>query len=150
MNNQVTSINMIIPGIYIGNYASSKLDGFDLVINCTHDMPNNPSNNTIRVPVFDPGTSIYKYQESVKLYKTMNKIMNHIIDMYAKGGNILFHCYAGQQRSCAACFMFISKLLGDDMAFKLIKKNRTNAFHNHISFEPIINGELKVLDIINS
>jgi protein-tyrosine phosphatase len=140
--------NTIIPKIWIGDVHSSqdknflKSNNIQIIVNCTKDLPNyyEPfpikeldtqflEDNFIkyyRIPVDDNGR-----QEEVKnFWQFTNNISPKVLQDYHKDKNILVHCSAGQQRSCAFVAFLLKQLgLTDEQAFGLIVEKRPNAFN---------------------
>jgi len=140
--------NNIIPKIWIGDVHSSqdknflKSNNIQIIVNCTKDLPNyyEPfpikdldaqflEDNFIkyyRIPVDDNGR-----QEEIKnFWQFTNNIIQQVLQDYHKDKNILIHCSAGQQRSCAFVAFLLKQLgLTDDQAFGLIVEKRPNAFN---------------------
>lgn len=98
-----TSVNEIIPGIWLGNYKAAldsdflKSNKIDLIINCTPDMPTNEIDiETYRIPVND---SLLE-----KDYLLMERYFKIVIPLLLRKytiehKRILIHCHAGKQRS---------------------------------------------------
>lgn len=140
--------NQIISRIWVGDVHSSndrnflKANNIQIIVNCTKDLANVfepfPITNLdpqfleenfikyYRIPVDDNG----REEEIKNFWQFANQLMPQIMQEYSKQKNILIHCSAGQQRSCAFA-AFLLKQLGmtDEQAFGMIVEKRPNAFN---------------------
>lgn len=140
--------NNIIPQIWIGDVHSSqdanflKTNNIQVIVNCTKDLPNyyepfpikevDPQfleENFIkyyRVPVDDNG----REEEVKNFWQITNNLVHQVLEDYNKQKNILVHCSAGQQRSCAFVAFLLTNLgMSGDIAFEKIMEKRPNAFN---------------------
>jgi predicted protein tyrosine phosphatase len=131
--NTMTSYNHIINNVYIGNRHSIEHHAiFSLIINCTKTdvaFPPDCSAVCIRLPVEDIP------DEADKLYNLIHD--NNILEMiYTNVGNVLVHCNAGRQRSCAvvACYLIKYHNMKPYDAISFIKSRRREAFFGSINF----------------
>lgn len=141
---QVSNYNEVVPYLYIGNkYAIADVYLFDLIINCTPDLPF-PSEaiqkiykqEYIRIPIKDDSF------EAERLYNILEEqnILDTIKKYISQNKNVLIHCNMGQQRSCAVCACYLLKYndlkyseIGLDV-IENIKKKRPMAFFGGINF----------------
>lgn len=114
-NITVVSADEVLPGLWIGNQASSQnvkwLDskGIKTVINATKHLPFVGGRVGIRIPVNDPGPFNDLNQEDVA---TMYRALPCAVDMlhHSLGkGAVLVHCHAGMQRSAAVITGYLAK-----------------------------------------
>jgi len=137
-------MNEIFPGLYIGNAQASSMFGqqFDLVVNCTPQLPFAP-----RLDPSEPGTCIrVAIDDHPSRNYEMLQIANHggvleaIHDALPK--KVLVHCAAGMQRSCTIVAFYMMKYykfsLNDAMAF--IRQQRPVAFYGGATFSPALSA----------
>ena len=129
----MSSHNHIIKNIYIGNRNSIEFHkDFSLIINCTKTdvaFPTDCSSVCIRVPVEDIP------DEAEKLYHLIQD--NNILEkIHINVGNVLVHCNAGRQRSCAvvACYLIKYHNMTPENAILYMKSKRREAFFGSINF----------------
>ena len=123
----------IIPNLYIGNSQSTKLlfPKLNLVVNCTRDLPN-VLENTIRISIDDSP----EWNHVLMDYLTSSNVLEKIHTNILKKNNVLVHCMAGAQRSCAVVAIYLMKYynMTPDKAINFIKSKRRIAFFGHITF----------------
>lgn len=118
----------IVPGLWIGSEADSWDAGdYDLVVNCTRDLPFDDALNatqTYRIPIWDSpdeGETLLKHLPIA--VRAIDQVLSR------KDQKVLVHCRAGMQRSAAtvaAYLMFKYNLTARDaMAYVRSKKNET-------------------------
>ena len=132
---KISHVNQIIPNLYLGNYCSSFLNNYDLVINCTKDLLFSNNNNIkIRIPIDD--NYIFKNNDIIKYIK----ILEEIDDAINKNKNVLVFCKFGFQRSTTIILLYliIKKKLSKIDAIKLIKTNRSISYYILNNFNHII------------
>jgi protein-tyrosine phosphatase len=110
-NTFVESVDEILPGVWLGNEATSQSKDFmirnniKLVVNASKNIPSKflGSIHYIRVPVDDPGIPgilTTRQNEDVKIMRECLPIVLSAIHKFQKKRkNILIHCHAGAQRS---------------------------------------------------
>jgi len=119
----------IVPRVWIGDRTSSQDKTFisqakiNVIVNCTRDLPN----------FFEPVSLIPLPAEIVDTYFVKYYRVacedNGRPEEYNKGKNILIHCAAGQQRSCAFAICLFKRLGADlNTAFQTIVSKRQMAF----------------------
>ena len=110
----------IMDYLYIGNIDSLKFEStFSLIVNCTREIECVRIKDCIQLPLRDdPGES--------------DKMLHYI----NRKENVLVHCYAGMQRSCAvvACYLVKYYNISPTTAIEFIKKNRPVAFFYNVNF----------------
>lgn len=135
-------MNEIFANLYIGNQRASESYGslFDMVVNCTPDVP-------FAIPPGNPGVRV---RVNIDDHPSRNSYMLHIArksgvlekmhEMLERGKTVLVHCHAGMQRSCAIVAFYLVKYynltLKDAMA--LIQEQRPVAFYGHATFLPAL------------
>ena len=147
-NRTYKDMNEIFPRLYIGNAQASSMFGqqFDLVVNCTPNLPFAPRLNPsepgtcIRVAIDDHPSRNLEMLNIVKhggvleaIYDTLNA---------PKETKVLVHCAAGMQRSCAIVAFYLIKYyhfpLNDAMEF--IRQQRPVAFYGGATFLPALSA----------
>jgi len=147
INNEVYHpFNKILDNLYLGNKeAADKYgDKFQLVVNCTKDIPfPKHCKKAIRIPVNDAP------EESSKLlyYIKNTQALEHIRESLLKKENVLIHCFAGAQRSCAttACYLMKYHNATPEQAIDYIKSQRAVAFFGSVNFQHAIDEFYKKL-----
>lgn len=135
---RVNDYNEIIPNIYIGNiYAALyNSDDFDVIVNCSKNLPfpNNKNNIKIRVPVDD------KYVFKCDEFLNYLDVIDTIKEYYNNNKKILIHCQFGIQRSSALTTIFLIKELGleKEKAIELVKSQRNISFFPYNNFNHIL------------
>jgi len=151
---KVANYNEIIPNLYVGNkYATTDIYLFNLIINCTPDLPfpledkqtqklYEQEQEHIRIPIRDEPF------ESERLYNILEEqnILYTIKKYISQNKNVLIHCNMGQQRSCAVCACYLLKYGNIDISsldvmenvIEIIKKKRPMAFFGGINFSDTI------------
>ena len=129
----------IIKNIYISDKHHVPLfnTDYDLIVNCTPDIPFPFIHNSIiRIPVYDHPSQNKKMHDLIKENQVLETIHSHLW----KGQKMLVHCHAGIQRSCAvvACYLVKYHGLKSDEAIEYIKKRRPIAFVNGVNFRETI------------
>jgi protein tyrosine/serine phosphatase len=138
----------IIPGLWLGNFASSRDETFlkekniETVFNCTKDLPFSPIiRNRYRVPVDDNlqeeeirNLQLWSYEVTYKLIQEMKK-----------GKPVLVHCAAGMQRSAAVTAMYLiaTHRMRPEQAKTYIQNKRPIAFRPGANFSRSIDGFYK-------
>jgi protein-tyrosine phosphatase len=137
----------IVPRVWIGDRTSSQDKTFisqakiNVIVNCTRDLPNffEPV-SLIPLPAEIVDSYFVKYYrvacedngrpEELEAFLNGTKlIIDAVLEEYNKGKNILIHCAAGQQRSCAFAICLFKRLGADlNTAFQTILSKRQMAF----------------------
>jgi protein-tyrosine phosphatase len=125
----------IVPRLYLSNFfdAQNVPTGW-YVINCSKDLPM-VSNYGMRLAIND--------DLSQDAYRTMHAalpmIIRRIDNIRNSGGDVLVHCYAGQQRSAAVVAAYLmSKGMPKDEAIRYIKSRKRDAFLTGVNFDPVL------------
>lgn len=131
-----TSVNEIIPGIWLGNYKAAididflKKNDINFILNCTPNMPlynqiytpleieNISKIETYRIPVND---SLLE-RDFILMEKYFKIVIPLLVRKYTvEKQRILIHCHAGKQRSAIVVAALLKVLLD----------------HNYIKIDPI-------------
>lgn len=131
-------VNHIIDTLYIGNHSEPEQNyqKYDLIVNCTKDLPFMRPRGYIRIPVNDePGE-----QKNMYNWIMQTRVLDIIHQFLINRKNVLVHCYAGMQRSCAvvACYFVKYRNIDVDDAIRFIKKKRKIAFFGNVNFRKTI------------
>ena len=122
--------------LYIGNIDSLEdANKFDIIINCTKHIafPNIPNKIYIRIPINDDP---YENANLLHFIKELN-VLKTIHEGRLYGKNILVHCHAGMQRSCAVVALYFMKYFGlkPERAIHAIRTKRIIAFYPEPTFK---------------
>ena len=133
--------NQIIPGLWLGNFASSqdinfiKRNNITVIINCTKDLKflRYPNIYKYRVPVHDN----LEKDEIISMIGWIDKILPIIDYHYQRKKVILIHCAAGMQRSAIVMLSYLYHYQSNDagLALHLIKSRRPIAFTPYMNFK---------------
>lgn len=118
INNFVPSHTEVLPGLWLGNEASSQNEKFirekniSLVINCSKSIPNKFENigvRYMRLPVNDPGPLRNPWQndDNIHMITLIPNATEAIREALEDGQNVLVHCHAGAQRSATVVINYI-------------------------------------------
>jgi protein tyrosine/serine phosphatase len=138
----------IIPGLWLGNFASSRDETFlkekkiETVFNCTKDLPFSPIiRNRYRVPVDDN----LQEEEIRNLHLWSYEVTYKLIQEMKKGKPVLVHCAAGMQRSAAVTAMYLiaTHRMRPEQAKTYIQTKRPIAFRPGANFSRSIDGFYK-------
>lgn len=144
-----TSADEILPGLWIGNKASSTDREFlaknkiTAVFNCTKNLIfDSTVKHQYRVPLDDNlepeeirNMELWAPEISYKIAVEMRRTK-------AAGEAVLVHCHAGMQRSAGSVALYLIAMKGQtaDEAMAFIKKKRPIAFTPRANFEKAIRG----------
>jgi protein tyrosine/serine phosphatase len=139
INHYIVSADEILPGLWLGNEATSQNEEFmkkhniAVIVNASRDIPSKFLGNIyyIRVPVDDPGY-VRGDDKNVKIMrKSLPLVLEIIKRALLRGINVLVHCHAGAQRSAIIVAMFLLKnghARSSDHAVELVVQKRPIAF----------------------
>jgi predicted protein tyrosine phosphatase len=129
--------NNITTHLYLGSIDSLKDSSkFSLIVNCTKtiEFPDrtNVNQTFLRIPVNDDpaeGTNLLRFI-------TVTQVLEKIHYCRVTFRQVLVHCHAGMQRSCAivACYLMKYYRMNVEEAIALIKKHRPIAFYGKPTF----------------
>ena len=125
--------NIIIPHLYIGDIDSLKSSQlFTLIVNCTTHIPVTGKNPTIRIPIYDDP----RETETLLDYMKNTIVLEQIHHYITKKNNVLVHCHAGMQRSCAVVGMYLMKYhrMTPEQVLQFIPTKRSIAFQPQPTF----------------
>lgn len=122
----------IINHLYVGGLNSFETkNDFSLIVNCTKNEKISEALDFIRIPINDDP------YESNKLLILINELS--VIDIIHKtllnNNDVLIHCSAGMQRSCAVCACYLIKYhkMKPIEAINYIKSKRPIAFFGNVN-----------------
>lgn len=163
MNQIESSADQIIPGLWLGNQASSQSDkfirnaGIKAIVNATDHIQNKwekPKSNGMsiiyfRVPVQDPGPTESEDQiDNKKMIEYLPSVIDFIHRNLQEGNPVLVHCHAGRIRSASIVLCYLLKYQFRTgpiktrlhQAISLILSKRPCAFHfgEYSSFTPAV------------
>jgi protein tyrosine phosphatase len=134
----------IIPRLFLGNYSCVKNTKADIIVNCTKDLPfpktmgrsESLDKICIRLPVDDNGDP----KEFFTFVKEAPIVIEKIHEYLMKDKNVLVHCLAGQQRSCAvvALYLMYKKKMSIQEAVLYIQERKKDAFFYNVNFLPAL------------
>lgn len=129
MQSRIVSVDQILPGLWIGNWAAAKYMDTNVVINMTPDIPfYNYHAKQFRCSIWDP-----HFEEAVNINQRRMALFGYfmviLIDYFLKTGKtVLVHCHSGIQRSASLVLMYlIYKKIQHPMDFLL--KHRGMCFY---------------------
>lgn len=114
LNKLQISADEILPGLFLGNYASSQSAEFitknkiKAIVNCSKDIPCKFANIKYKqLPINDPGYGFAFTNDHKVFLENIAEIYNFILECLSNGINILVHCHAGMQRSASVVVYYI-------------------------------------------
>lgn len=117
----------ILPNLFLGNKNdSTDHQCYDVVINCTKNLPFHGNTEHIRIPVDDTHSD-----------NDMREMLEHLplsCEMIEKGLNdgrrILVHCNQGAQRSpcVVAAYIMTSRDISADDSIEFVRQRKKDAF----------------------
>lgn len=143
------SVDLIAPGIYVGNYASAsdrtflQTSGITLVLNCTREVPvpaelyKNLGIEAYRLPLVDSTSD----EAQVAMHDVVDRAVELMREHIARGGNVLVHCFAGVQRSATIVLAYLMRLHPTWPVHKLMglmRMRRPIVFQPYASFARFI------------
>jgi dual specificity MAP kinase phosphatase len=144
----MSSATEIIPNLWLGNATDSQqypwINQFDIVINCTKDLPfylENTHCKNIRIPIDDNLEPI----EIENMYNCLETIIDYIHIQLLKGKKIFIHCFAGIQRSATVIVAYLLKYtkLSLDECSKCVASKRPIIFQPMCNFRPALDKLVK-------
>jgi protein-tyrosine phosphatase len=129
--------HIIVSHLYIGNIDALKSASlFRYIVNCTRHIPSISTIETTRIAIHD------HFDESATLLKEIESthVLERIHNSRIKGQNVLVHCHAGMQRSCAVVAMYLIKYHGmtPEEVFRFLPTKRPIAFLPEPTFRKAI------------
>jgi atypical dual specificity phosphatase len=126
-------MSKIITNLYLGD-RNDVNNSYDLVVNCTKDIPYSTNKQKIRVPVDDTS------EDNDLLLSYLPWAIQQIHTVWAHGGTILVHCFAGVSRSASVVAAYLMKYQGFrtfDDTVEFIKSKRSITF-SHVNFRSAV------------
>ena len=154
LTGQNASANKILNNLWLGDITALdanyiKVNNYDIIINCTKNIPFPDVNvKKYRIPVDDSLSDVDIYKMLNYLYKIVR-----IIDLeLSKGKKILVHCYAGIQRSATVVASYLMKKysLSKEQAISYIRKRRPIAFTPMVNFNKTLSLFSKGVYVVSS
>ena len=130
----IDNTSKITNNLYIGNIISSlNTNNFDIIINCTKEIPFFSNKINIRIPIDD--NYIFKNYDTKNYFNLINKTLHKY-----KNKKILIHCRFGMQRSCFITQYILIKHdhYNLENSYKLIRSKRKISFLPYHNFKHII------------
>jgi protein-tyrosine phosphatase len=131
------SFHIIVSHLYIGNIDSLKSASlFRYIVNCTRHISSIPTIETTRIGIHDDPNESATLLKEIESTHVLEKIHNS----RTKGQNVLVHCHAGMQRSCAVVAMYLIKYHGmtPEEVFRFLPTKRPIAFLPEPTFRKAI------------
>lgn len=124
----------IIPQLYLSDYEDAKTaPSHWFIINCSKDLP--MVGQGMRLPVNDD----LSFEAMSTMQKALPQIINTIDKIRSEGGNVLVHCFAGQQRSAAVVAAYMmSKGMSRQDAILFVQRKKPDAFLTGVNFDPVL------------
>jgi protein-tyrosine phosphatase len=138
--------DIITDFLYLGNMNSVNTQNveFTLIVNCSKDLEeSNNCKKFIRIPIDDDPDDANNLLSLINTTGVLDQIQSCI----DKGENVLIHCRAGMQRSCAltACYLLKRYKMIPRVAIEFIKYRRPIAFLGTVNFQKAIDSFYKLL-----
>jgi protein-tyrosine phosphatase len=131
------SINLVVPGLYIGNYTSAldseliKKLNINTIINCT--TKNNKLDDVVylQIPINDPPE-----QKDIEYVNNNYQNIVEFIDKQLAFGSVLIHCVMGSQRSAAITAIYLMSKYGlyYNYAIMFLKSKRSICFFGNVNY----------------
>jgi protein-tyrosine phosphatase len=133
----IPPFHIIVSNLYIGSIDALKSSTlFSYIVNCTRTISSIAMIETTRIAVHDD------YTESATLLKEIESthVLEKIHAYRMKGRNVLVHCRAGMQRSCAVVAMYLIKYhdMTPEEVFRFLPTKRPVAFLPQPTFHKAI------------
>jgi protein-tyrosine phosphatase len=137
----IVTATEVVPNLWIGNYQDtaipSFIKGFDVIINCTKNLPFPleelccPGVKQVRLSVEDN----LQPAELDALYRYLDKVTQLIHANLMYGRRVLVHCFAGKQRSASVIVAYMMRY------FRMNLENASRALQSKRAcvFEPLCN-----------
>ncbi len=131
------SFHIILSHLYIGSIDALKSASlFRYIVNCTRHIESISTIETTRIAIHDDP------DESATLLKEVQStdVLEKIHKARMKGQNVLVHCHAGMQRSCAVVALYLIKYhdMTPEQIFRFLPQKRPIAFLPHPTFRKAI------------
>jgi protein-tyrosine phosphatase len=133
----VPSFHIIVAHLYIGDIDSLKYSSlFRYIVNCTKHISSLPTIETTRIAINDHPSESEKLLKEVESTNVLEKIHKARL----KNKNVLVHCHAGMQRSCAVVALYLIKYynMTPEEIFRFLPTKRPIAFLPEPTFRKVI------------
>lgn len=123
----------IIPNLFLGNKNdSTNHQIYDVIINCTKNLPFHGDAEQIRIPVDDTHSDEDMHDMLKYLPFSCSKIGASLKD----GLRVLVHCNQGAQRSpcVVAAYIMASLEMSADDSIKFVRQRKIDAFFYNVNF----------------
>ncbi|MHB1953278.1 MAG: dual specificity protein phosphatase family protein, partial [Sulfobacillus sp.] len=131
---QAAPANEIIPRLWLGDYRAAERFPFDVIVNCTVEVPLSNRGMTYRLSVHDD----LQPESLATMLNSLPHVTRVIRESLSLGHQVLVHCYAGMQRSATVVCAYLMRYHGMSMhnAMWLIRQKRPIAFFPQANFGP--------------
>lgn len=139
----------IIPGLWVGSIRDAKNEKFlqkiGLIVRCMPPSDSAVPNNIpcYVIPVLD------RREDSSLMLKYFDEAVKQIDSALLDGKNVLIHCYAGIQRSCAVAAAYLMHMhmqcsdpnpISAQQAMSLVKRQKPCAFFPFPTFKQALHA----------
>jgi protein-tyrosine phosphatase len=120
VNTFVPSHTEVLPGLWLGNEASSQSEKFvrgkniSFIVNCSKSIPNKFEGTSyniayLRLNVNDPGplNNPWENDDNIQMITLIPQAIESMRLALRNGQNILVHCHAGAQRSASVVIYYL-------------------------------------------
>jgi len=132
-------MSKIITNLFLGD-RNDVSNNYDLVVNCTKDIPFTSDHQHIRVPVDDTSA------DDDEMLKYLPWATDQIHGVWSQGGTVLVHCFAGVSRSASVVAAYLIRYQGFNTfegTIDFIKSKRSITFSHGINFQKSIIEQLR-------
>lgn len=137
------TVAVVSPGLFLGDERASRLGAsYDLVVNCTTDLPfapDVPPSAQVRIAVKDNGDP----RQQAIMRDALPHALRRVRAALLGGGAVLVHCRMGQQRSAAvaaACALLGGAADDVDGAVDLVRARKPDAFFGAVNFREALDA----------
>jgi hypothetical protein len=126
----------IIDGLHLASFDDVKRIGKNsrnyFIVNCSRDLPMRSPNGR-RVPIDD---APHENSRMLGFFEPVTRLIHEQLQQ----GDVIVHCWAGQQRSAAMVAAYIMRYgpASKDDAMELVKLRKSDAFSWGATFSPAL------------